>query len=98
MRSLLSPWMKYFLVYDPLPALRELSIPVLALNGEKDTQVPPTENLLPVEEGAAGGRKSGCHGGGAARAQPPVPDLRDRGYQLNMPESRRRSRPGRSRR
>ncbi len=49
-RSLLSPWMKYFLVYDPLPALRELSIPVLALNGEKDTQVPPTENLLPVEK------------------------------------------------
>ena len=49
-RSLLSPWMKYFLVYDPLPELRELSIPVLALNGEKDTQVPPTENLLPVEE------------------------------------------------
>ena len=49
-RWLLSPWMKYFLVYDPLPALRDLSIPVLALNGEKDTQVPPTENLLPVEE------------------------------------------------
>jgi len=49
-RSLLSPWMKYFLVYDPLPELRDLSIPVLALNGEKDTQVPPTENLLPVEE------------------------------------------------
>jgi fermentation-respiration switch protein FrsA (DUF1100 family) len=49
-RALLSPWMKYFLVYDPLPALRELSIPVLALNGEKDTQVPPTENLLPTAE------------------------------------------------
>lgn len=49
-RSLLSPWMKHFLSYDPLPELRELSIPVLALNGEKDTQVPPTENLLPVEE------------------------------------------------
>jgi hypothetical protein len=49
-RWLLSPWMKYFLVYDPLPALRDLSIPVLALNGEKDTQVPPTENLWPVEE------------------------------------------------
>jgi fermentation-respiration switch protein FrsA (DUF1100 family) len=48
-RSLLSPWMKYFLVYDPLPELRKLSIPVLVLNGEKDTQVPPNENLLPVE-------------------------------------------------
>ncbi|MGB5672941.1 MAG: alpha/beta fold hydrolase [Gemmatimonadota bacterium] len=49
-RWLLSPWMKYFLVYDPLPELRDLSIPVLALNGEKDTQVPPIENLVPVEE------------------------------------------------
>ncbi len=49
-RGLLSPWMKYFLVYDPLPELRKLSIPVLVLNGEKDTQVPPTENLLPVED------------------------------------------------
>ena len=49
-RALLSPWMKYFLVYDPLPELRNLSIPVLALNGEKDTQVPPTENLVLVEE------------------------------------------------
>ena len=49
-RALLSPWMKYFLAYDPLPDLRNLSIPVLALNGEKDTQVPPTENLLAIEE------------------------------------------------
>jgi pimeloyl-ACP methyl ester carboxylesterase len=48
-RGLLSPWMKYFLAYDPLPELRRLSIPVLVLNGEKDTQVPPNENLLPVE-------------------------------------------------
>jgi fermentation-respiration switch protein FrsA (DUF1100 family) len=49
-RALLSPWMKYFLAYDPLPDLRKLSVPVLALNGEKDTQVPPAENLLAIEE------------------------------------------------
>lgn len=49
-RALLTPWMKHFLLYDPLPALRELRVPVLALNGEKDTQVPPSENLRPVEE------------------------------------------------
>ncbi len=48
-RALLTPWMRYFLVYDPLPELRVLSIPVLALNGEKDTQVPAIENLGPVE-------------------------------------------------
>lgn len=49
-RALLSPWMKHFLVYDPLPELRRLSIPVLALNGEKDTQVPAAENLGLVED------------------------------------------------
>lgn len=48
-RALLSPWMKHFLVYDPIPEATRLSIPVLVLNGEKDTQVPPTENLLPIE-------------------------------------------------
>jgi len=49
-RALVSPWMKYFLIYDPLPALRELDVPVLALSGEKDTQVPPVENLGAVEQ------------------------------------------------
>jgi len=49
-RALLSPWMKHFLVYDPLPELRRLSIPVLVLNGEKDTQVPAAENLGLVED------------------------------------------------
>lgn len=49
-QALLSPWMRHFLVYDPLPELRQLSIPVLALNGAKDTQVPAAENLGPVED------------------------------------------------
>ena len=40
-----SPWFRYFLTYDPVPALRTLEQPVLAINGEKDTQVPPKENL-----------------------------------------------------
>ena len=40
-----SPWFRYFLTYDPVPALRVLTQPVLAINGEKDTQVPPKENL-----------------------------------------------------
>ena len=43
--QLTQPWFRYFLTYDPLPALRELDCPVLAINGEKDTQVPPKENL-----------------------------------------------------
>jgi pimeloyl-ACP methyl ester carboxylesterase len=40
-----TPWFRYFLTYDPGPALRQLRIPVLALNGSKDLQVPPEQNL-----------------------------------------------------
>lgn len=45
-----SPWYRYFLSYDPAPALRRLSCPVLAINGEKDTQVPPKLNLPAIRE------------------------------------------------
>jgi len=45
-----SPWFKYFLGYDPRPALRKLKIPVLALNGEKDLQVDPAQNLPEIEK------------------------------------------------
>jgi pimeloyl-ACP methyl ester carboxylesterase len=40
-----SPWFRYFLDYDPVPALQKTHCPVLALTGEKDLQVPPKENL-----------------------------------------------------
>jgi len=40
-----SPWFRYFLDYDPVPALRTTKCPVLILSGEKDLQVPPKENL-----------------------------------------------------
>jgi pimeloyl-ACP methyl ester carboxylesterase len=43
--GLSSPWYRYFLEYDPGPALRKVQCPVLALNGEKDVQVPPELNL-----------------------------------------------------
>jgi pimeloyl-ACP methyl ester carboxylesterase len=36
---------RVFLTYDPLPALGRLTIPVLVLNGERDLQVPPGDNL-----------------------------------------------------
>ncbi|RPI72503.1 MAG: alpha/beta hydrolase [Ignavibacteriales bacterium] len=49
-RMLLSPWFKYFLEYDPYPVLTEVKIPVLAINGEKDLQVPPKENLSLIEK------------------------------------------------
>jgi predicted dienelactone hydrolase len=37
--QLCSPWMIYFLNYDPIPALKKVKCPVLAINGEKDLQV-----------------------------------------------------------
>jgi fermentation-respiration switch protein FrsA (DUF1100 family) len=53
--QLLSPWLKFFLAYDPAEALREVTCPVLALIGEKDVQVPPDQNIPPLESVLAGG-------------------------------------------
>ena len=39
-----SPWYKSFFEYDPGPVLERLSVPVLALFGELDTQVPAEMN------------------------------------------------------
>jgi pimeloyl-ACP methyl ester carboxylesterase len=49
-RQLTSPWYRYFLTYDPAPALRKVTCPVLAINGEKDTQVPPKLNLPAIRK------------------------------------------------
>jgi pimeloyl-ACP methyl ester carboxylesterase len=43
--TLTTQWFRYFLSYDPRPALRKVQCPVLALNGEKDLQVPCKDNL-----------------------------------------------------
>ncbi|MFA6702443.1 MAG: alpha/beta fold hydrolase [Dysgonamonadaceae bacterium] len=45
-----TPWMKYYIKYDPYPTLTKLKIPVLALNGAKDTQVAPKENLEAIRK------------------------------------------------
>ena len=47
---LLSPWFRSFLDYDPVPALQKTLCPVLALNGERDLQVPPKENLSKIKK------------------------------------------------
>ena len=44
-KSANSPWFRYFLTYDPGPALRKLPCPVLAMNGELDVQVSARQNL-----------------------------------------------------
>ena len=45
LKQVLSPWFRFFITYDPKPALSKLTCPVLALNGELDLQVPPRQNL-----------------------------------------------------
>jgi len=50
LQSLLSPWFHFFLTYDPQPTLSKVKCPVLAINGEKDLQVPPKENLSAIKE------------------------------------------------
>lgn len=47
-----SPWMKRFLHIDPTIALAKVRVPMLALNGEKDLQVPPKENLAGIKAAA----------------------------------------------
>lgn len=52
---LLSPWMRYFLSYDPRPTLRKVTVPVLALNGSKDTQVAAADNLAAIKQALLAG-------------------------------------------
>lgn len=51
--QLTSPWMRYFIRYNPAPALQKVKVPVLALNGEKDLQVPAMENLEGIRKALA---------------------------------------------
>lgn len=53
-----TPWFRFFVAYDPRPALTRLKCPVLALIGEKDMQVPPKGNIPELEKALrAGGNK-----------------------------------------
>ncbi len=57
--SLSTPWMQYFLRYDPAPALEKVKCPVLAVNGDKDLQVPAKENLSAIRRSLEkGGNKN----------------------------------------
>jgi pimeloyl-ACP methyl ester carboxylesterase len=44
-----STWFRSFLHYDPRSALRQVACPVLAINGEKDLQVPARVNLAEID-------------------------------------------------
>ena len=56
-RQVLSPWMYFFVTYDPVPTLERVKCPVLALNGSNDLQVLP-ENLEIIKKALeAGGNR-----------------------------------------
>jgi len=54
-----SPWMQYFMKFNPATTLEKVKCPVLAVNGEKDLQVPPKENLTAIKNALTkGGNKN----------------------------------------
>ncbi len=55
-RMFFTPWMRFFLTYDPRIALRKVQCAVLAVNGEKDLQVPPKQNLGEIEKALKEGK------------------------------------------
>ncbi len=50
-----TPWMRFLLAYDPAATLRRVKVPVLALNGSLDLQVPPKQNLPAIKKALADG-------------------------------------------
>lgn len=56
--QVLTPAFRYYLSYDPMPALRKVKCPVLALNGSHDRQVPPEQNLPAIAAALAAGGNS----------------------------------------
>ncbi|MBG6063237.1 fermentation-respiration switch protein FrsA (DUF1100 family) [Flavobacterium sp. CG_9.1] len=57
-KQIANPWMQYFIKYNPGPDLEKVKCPVLAINGEKDLQVPSKENLEAIKKALTkGGNK-----------------------------------------
>lgn len=54
-----TPWMMYFLNYNPSPVLKAVKCPVLAINGAKDLQVASAVNLEAIKNSLeSGGNRS----------------------------------------
>jgi len=57
-KKMMSPEMRSFTFFDPAEALGKVKCPVLALNGSRDIQVPPSQNLPAIKAALqAGGNK-----------------------------------------
>lgn len=54
--QLTGKWFYYFIKYDPYKSLVKTKCPVLALNGSKDLQVPPKENLASIKKAMEEGK------------------------------------------
>ncbi len=54
-REINTPWFRYLLEHDPATTLERVTVPVLAINGEKDLQVPHEANLRGIEAALARG-------------------------------------------
>lgn len=50
-----SPWTRFFLSYDPAPTLEKVKCPVLALDGSKDMQLDPEQNIAAMKAAFARG-------------------------------------------
>ena len=59
-RMMTSAWFRFFLDYDPVPALKQTQCPVLALNGDKDLQIASKENLAQIHKALQEGGNKDC--------------------------------------
>jgi len=61
-KQTLNPWMLAFIRYNPAPMLEKVKCPVLAINGDKDMQVPSKVNIPAIENALkkGGNKKSTC--------------------------------------
>lgn len=57
-KAFTTPWFKTFATLDPTEYIKKVRVPVLVINGEKDLQVDPKQNIPPIEKALkAGGNK-----------------------------------------
>jgi uncharacterized protein len=48
--TMTSPWMRFFITFDPQTSLKKTKCPVLAMIGDKDLQVPAEQNIPAIEK------------------------------------------------
>ena len=59
-KMMLTPWFRALVTYQPAAILKKVKCPVLAINGEKDLQVEPKENLGAIAAALKSGGNTRC--------------------------------------